>query len=125
MQTALWPATLGYWMDKMLTPMFSDDTVANTRSYFMSYVSGRGAIPALRIGGQPYGILPTTAFSRIAWLTSREIARIPQFAFLQNLSAVLFKIGADWRSMSANASFVGKAGDAHQLLLDIIGLHPA
>lgn len=125
MQTALWPATLGYWMDKMLTPVFSDDTVANTRSFFTSYVSGRGAIPALRIGGQPYGILPTTAFSRMAWLTSREIALIPQFTFLQTLAAVLFKIGADWRNMSANASYVGKAGDAHQLLLDIIGLHPA
>ncbi len=125
MQTALWPATLGYWIDKMLTPVFSDDTVANTRSFFTSYVSGRGPIPALRISGQPYGILATTAFSRMAWLTSREAALLPQFSFLQNLAAVLFKIGADWRNMSANASFVGKAGDAHQLLLDIIGLHPA
>ena len=25
MQRALWPATLGYWMDKMLTPVFGDD----------------------------------------------------------------------------------------------------
>ena len=25
MQRALWPATLGYWMDKMMTPVFGDD----------------------------------------------------------------------------------------------------
>ena len=127
MHTALWPATLGYWMDKMLTPVFSDDTVANTRWFLTSYVSGRGAIPALRIGGQPYGILPTTAFSRIGWLAASRTTTAfnPQLAFLGNLAGVLFKVSADWRTMSGNASFVGKAGDAHQLLLDIIGLHPA
>ena len=58
MQRALWPATLGYWMDKMMTPVFGDDTVAATRWFFTSYVSGRGPVPAIRIGGQPYGILP-------------------------------------------------------------------
>ena len=125
MQTALWPATLGYWMDKMLTPVFSDETVANTRVFFTSYVSGRGAIPALRIGGQPYGILPTTAFSRMAWLTNRKNRLVPQPGFLQDLAAVLSSIGKDWSDMSANASYVGKAGDAHQLLLDILALHPA
>ena len=68
MQRALWPATLGYWMDKMMTPVFGDDVVEATRDFFTRYVSGRGALPALRIGGQPYGVLPTTAFSRIGWI---------------------------------------------------------
>ncbi len=127
MNCALWPATLGYWMDKMLTPVFSDAAVENTRWFFTSYVSGRGAVPALRIGKQPYGILPTTAFSRIAWLNQNRIAGIrdPRSAYLANLASILSKIGADWKAMSTQASFVGKAGDAHQLLLDIIGLHPA
>ncbi len=125
MQTALWPATLGYWMDKMLTPVFSDETVANTHAFFTSYVSGRGAIPALRIGGQPYGILPTTAFSRIAWFQGDNTRIVPQLRFLQALASVLSAIGKDWSNMSANAAFVGKAGDAHQLLLDILALHPA
>ena len=58
MQRALWPATLGYWMDKMMTPVFGDDAVEATRDFFTRYVSGRGALPALRIGGQPYGVLP-------------------------------------------------------------------
>ena len=38
--------------------------VAATREFFTRYVSGRGPLPALRIGAQPYGILPTTAFDR-------------------------------------------------------------
>ena len=70
MQRALWPATAGYWMDKMLTPVFDDEIVAQARWFFANHVRGRGAVPAVRIGGQAYGILPTTAFSRIAWLAT-------------------------------------------------------
>jgi hypothetical protein len=129
-QGALWPATLGYWMDKLLTPIFSDATLENTRWFFTSFVSGRGAIPAIRIGEQPYGVLPTTAFSRMRWNAGRKpiagtVASPSQLTFLGNLWQILRKIDADWTLLSAQASYVGKAGDAHQLLLDIIGLHPA
>lgn len=124
MQRALWPATIGYWMDKLLAPVFTDDTIANTRWYFTNYVSGRGAVPAIRVGRQPYGILPTTAFSRIAWLDP-ERAAFGQLAFLRQLRSILQIADADWTNFSAGPAYVGKAGDAHQLLLDIIGLHPA
>jgi hypothetical protein len=130
-QCALWPATLGYWMDKLLTPIFSDTTLNNTRWFFTSFVSGRGAIPAIRIADQAYGILPTTAFSRMRWdaggrkPTPGTLASPSQVTFLGNLWQILRKLDADWTSLSAQASYVGKAGDAHQLLLDIIGLHPA
>jgi hypothetical protein len=131
MQRALWPATLGYWMDKLLAPVFSDDTVASTRWFFTNYVSGRGAVPAIRIGNQPYGILPTTAFSRIASLKGElppaGLAAFSrgQIPFLAALYAILRSVDSDWTSMSASVSHVGKPGDAHQILLDIIGLHPA
>jgi hypothetical protein len=127
MQCALWPATLGYWMDKLLTPVFGDTTVDNTRWFFTSYVSGRGPVPAIRIGEQPYGILPTTAFSRMNWGKFEPApALVPSRAvFLGNLWQILRKLDTDWTTLSAQPSYVGKTGDAHQLLLDIIGLHPA
>jgi hypothetical protein len=132
MQRALWPATLGYWLDKMLTPLVDDDTVASARWFFSTYVSGRGSVPALRIGRQPYGILPTTAFSRIGWLAPRgdrrEVALLGAGAeqrFLAELLKLLREIDGDWTAMSAGAAYVGKSGDAHQMLLDIIGLQPA
>ncbi len=128
-QCALWPATLGYWMDKLLTPVFGDATVKNTRWFFTSFVSGRGAVPPIRIGDQPYGILPTTAFSRMRWDARNPIggtvASPSQVLFLGDLWQILRKFDVDWTALSAQASFVGKAGDAHQLLLDIVGLHPA
>jgi hypothetical protein len=128
MQRALWPATLGYWMDKMLTPIFDDAAVDDTRWFFTQYVSGRGAVPAIRIGGQPYGILPTTAFSRIRWVDPPIEPAGPldsRRAFLARLLALLRTIDEDWTTMSNGVSFVGKPGDAHQTLLDILGLHPA
>jgi hypothetical protein len=128
MQRALWPATLGYWMDKMLAPVFSDDTVEQTRWFLTQFVSGRGSAPAVRIGGQPYGILPTTAYSRIAWLGEEGRVRAVNpgsHAFLTRLLALLNAFHADWQAMSDGAAYVGKPGDAHQTLLDVVGLHPA
>ena len=129
MQRAVWPATLGYWMDKMLAPVFSDAAVANTRWFYTHFVSGCGPVPAIRIGGQPYGILPTTAFSRIRWLDERSLFRPdPQLAFLRELFTILRAVDADWTTMAANAAYVGKDNDtrdAHQLLLDVVGLHPS
>ena len=129
MQRALWPATVGYWMDKLLTPVFSDDAVANTRWFFSQYVSGRGAVPAMRIGGQPYGILPTTAFSRIRWLDPKQRGQPgwndPQLNYLRPLYAILRAVDADWTNMSAGNAHVGGTGDAHQILLDIVGLNPS
>src|SRR5262249_19333589 len=69
----------------------------------------------------------TTAFSRMAWLTPNRFAGrfSPQMAFLATLADILAKIGADWNALRGQVSYVGKPGDAHQLLLDIVGLHPA
>jgi hypothetical protein len=122
MQRALWPATLGYWLDKLLAPTFSDQTVAELRSYFSSYVRGRGALPAIRIGAQAYGVLPTTAFSRIGWLGQARAGSGP--AVLAGLLGVLRLVQADWAGLAQGVSRVGSSGDAHQILLDILGLHP-
>ena len=132
MQAALWPATLGYWMQTLFTPnpgtspIFPDDVIAQTRSFFTSYVSGRGAVPAIRIGGQPYGVLPVTAFSRIQWYSGTgELSASISPSFLGSLYDLLRQIDADWASLSQNAAFVGKAGDPHQTLLDILALEPS
>lgn len=121
MQIALWPGTLGYLMKTLLAPVFSAPDIAATRSFFTRYVSGRGPLPALRIGNQPYGILPVTAFDRITWFTTRADA-----GFLGQLYQILKRIDDDWKPLAAQLSYVGKpGGDPHQILLDVLGLHPA
>jgi hypothetical protein len=133
MNLALWPATLGYFMDRMMAPVFADATIEQTRDFFTRFVSGRGPIPAIRVGRQPYGILPATAFSRMNWLRPRTdvpiTAPIPTalgfgFGFLARVYATLKKIDEEWANLSRQAAFVGKSGDPHQILLDVVGLHP-
>ncbi len=119
MNAALWPATLGYWMDTQMRPVFDAPAIERVRRHFMDRVSGRGIVPAVRVGRQPYGVLPTTAFSRIDWLKADR--------FLSVLHQVMAALGeAFWRGFGDNAPHVGQAtADAQKLLLDIIGLHPS
>ena len=130
MHMALWPGTLGYMMRTMLAPVFTEDDIGATRHFFTRHVSGRGGIPALRVGAQPYGILPVAAFDRITWF-NQDPAR-PRFmpatdvAFLRRLVPILRRIEQDWDALLGQVSFVGKAGaDPQQILLDVLGLHAA
>ena len=120
MQIALWPGTLGYMMRTLLSPVFSDEEIASTRAFFTRYVSGRGPLPALRIGTQPYGLLLTTAFERINWFGLEGRA-----TYLGKLHGILTRIEADWKPLLDRISYIGKrGGDPHQILLDVLGLHP-
>jgi hypothetical protein len=116
-QTALWPATWGYFLQTTLNPIFTAATVEQTRQFFLRNVSGRGPIPAVKIGRQPYGILPTTAFSRLSWPAAATHRR--------SLAKVLAAAAQDWQAATAKVPHLATAtDDAHQLLLDILALHP-
>lgn len=128
MNLALWPATIGYLMDTMLAPVFDDGVVELTRQFFTRFVSGRGMTPALRIGKQPYGILPATAYSRMAWPRQGEInlavgATSSSSAFIGKLHEILMRAFSTWGNLVGRVSQVGQSGDPHQILLDVLGLH--
>ncbi|MGV9267630.1 hypothetical protein ACWDRR_23565 [Kitasatospora sp. NPDC003701] len=115
--TALWPATWGYHLQSMLHPVLTRDVVEQTRLFFLRHVSGRGPVPTARIGRQPYGILPTTAFSRLAWPDTATHRR--------GLHRVLTAAATDWQTATGKVAHLGgRADDAHQHLLDILALHP-
>ena len=132
MQTALWPATFGYWMNTLFTPnpgttsIFRDNVIEQTRAFFTSFVCGRGPLPAIRIGGQPYGILPTTAFSRIQWYQPETgFALALSQNFLGALYNLLRQIDADWTTMSQNAAWVGEGGRSASNVARHPGAHPS
>jgi hypothetical protein len=130
--TALWPATWGNFLRTTLSPIaptapgapppppiLSEQTVARTREFFLKHVSGRGPVPAVKIGRQPYGILPTTAFSRLAWPDSETAAHRRGLHKLLGVAAV------DWQAATGKVTHLGgDHDDAHQALLDILALHP-
>ncbi len=54
---ALWPVTWGYFLFHVLDGVpFAD--IRDARRHFVDHVRPRGHLPVLRIGDQPYGVLP-------------------------------------------------------------------
>lgn len=134
MNTALFPATLGYWLDTQLLPAFEPNTIARIRRHFVERVSGRGPAPIVRIGKQPYGIVATTAFSRMTWMDAlddgnviRAVGRSKDRQFLMTLRDILRTIAQRyWDTLALNAPRVGRRSEKpQQQLLDIMGLHPS
>ncbi|NBQ71084.1 MAG: hypothetical protein EBU46_20535, partial [Nitrosomonadaceae bacterium] len=114
MNEALWPATLGYFMEQMMEPVFSDGTITSTRNYFNRYVLARGTLPAIRIGKQPYGILPAAPFSRMAWINRKlfnddrlEPHISGSFLFFSRLYSLIKKADERWTSLLPQVSYVG------------------
>ncbi len=130
MNTAMWSGTIKYFMESMMTPVFNEQDEQVAHSFFTGFVSGRGSIPAIRIGDQPYGILATNTLSRQNWLFQKgdeNTLSLSQFgnsiSVLQKLNKLLNKVREDFDQFSEQAAHIGKEGDAHQILLDVIGLH--
>ncbi|MBZ9772620.1 hypothetical protein [Mesorhizobium sp. CO1-1-8] len=128
MHEALWPSTLGYWMETLMAPAFDAKTIERTRLFFAANVVAGGGVGTIRIGNQPYGIMPATAFSRMTWLTAPGAG--PLLAadngdrrYLAALRRLIASVEPHWRTMADGVSFVGKPGDPHRTLLDIVGLH--
>ena len=132
MNTALWPATMGYVLESLMEGGFSGDVLLRTREFFNSCVSGRGPIPALRIGNQPYGILATAPFRRLEWMKNIEPGPIlfnlnnQNLAYLNNLYQLLLKIEIYWQNhILDKVPYVAKpTTNPYQQLLDILSLHP-
>jgi hypothetical protein len=131
MNVALWSGTWGYMLDTMMNPIIRRQDIAATRQFFTQFVSGRGTLPAIQIGKQPYGILPTTVYSQMRWFArlGNDIpgttTHVPQGRnFLARLWFILNKIDLTWSDLASQVAHVGKSGgDAHRNLLDVVGLH--
>lgn len=130
MNTVLWPATMGYAMESLMQGGFSEETIAYTRDFFNAFVSGRGPAPAIKIGNQPYGILPTAAFRRLTWTNSDDlflfVRNNSQFLFLNKLYELLMRMEIYWqKNLSPGvAHIIESKTSPYQTLLDVIGLHP-
>ena len=55
---AIWGASFGFYLSEVLRPILSDATVALVRRHVAQYVRPAGPMPTLRIGRQPYGVVP-------------------------------------------------------------------
>jgi hypothetical protein len=121
MNQALWPGTLGYFLEEMMDPFFTKEDISYTKDFFVNYVKGRGTIPAIRKGKQPYGILPITVFSKFIFTSNEDKNKT---AWNNKLLSLLKLLDKTWTELVKNVSHAGKSGDPYALLLDMLGLHP-
>ena len=117
---ALWPATVGYFLETLVAPVADDATVDAVAELFVESVRGLGPLPALRVGGQPYGLLPATALGR--WRPAPD-----DDAEHGRLVRLLRVLAPEWLAATAPGAaravpHVGRAaaGEADQELLDIL-----
>lgn len=80
MNAALWPATWGYFLEHMFAPVASPNAIESARQHFIAWVRACGPQPVLRVGEQPYGLLPVMPLAD--WLPADEDQAIQALAGL-------------------------------------------
>jgi hypothetical protein len=113
MHTTLWPATIEYFMTQMMSPLFTADAV-RIAGLFQSYVRPSGPYPALRLGSQPYGILPAT--SAVNWRTA--------LGKVDGLMNGLHTLSANWLAAAGHAPRVGASGDTGSDVIAVLSQSP-
>jgi hypothetical protein len=139
MNEALWPATIGAYLEEFLPSLVSSDTARRLRTFFRENVSARGWIPAFRVGQQPYGVLTTTAFSKFVPDGGDLLPTLPatgpaglseadkQKRFDILLRDLIAAATADWsRIRAAKVKHVHSPGvtDPQRHFMEILGLAP-
>ena len=113
MNAVLWQATWGYYLLQMLgtgasgeSPL-TDDDIDWAREHFVEYVRPGGPLPALRIGKQPYGVLPVTSLD--AWKPRSGQASPDREAALRDL---LMRLRDLWRRNFDEVPRLGRSPDS-------------
>lgn len=120
MNKALYSGTLGYYLHSMLSEVMSDATIDRVRELFTGYVTGRGPLPAVRVGNQPYGILLTSAFPEWRYQQSESGGH----NFEERMLGVLKYLQKQWQMLKGDLGHIGKGANAGANLLKVLGLQP-
>jgi hypothetical protein len=117
MNRALWPASWGYFLTQMMIgSSLTPDDIKWARQHFTDYVRAAGPLPTLRIGKQPYGVLPVTSLDLWKPKTGGEQGRD---VALKNF---LKKMRDAWRVNVQHVPRLGKSQNPDQDFKDILSM---
>ncbi|HJQ35115.1 MAG TPA: hypothetical protein VJ866_23395 [Pyrinomonadaceae bacterium] len=115
MLRVLWPATLGYFLEQMMDPVFGSGDLRAARDWALAHVRGRGPFPVLRISNAPYGLLPASSLSR--WRASAGSS-----GPAAQLPGALRGLLPFWQAATPRVPRVGRTDDADADLLESLGV---
>lgn len=119
---ALWAPSWGGLLDSVTTISQDNKTLTDAnreqaRVFFRDFVRGRGPVPAIRVGNQPYGILPASATDTL-WNAAND----PLTSGLLNL---LRRLRVKWRQSLDNVPRMDRTDKpVDDTLLEILGSTP-
>ncbi|HKU76826.1 MAG TPA: hypothetical protein VJR02_23145 [Pyrinomonadaceae bacterium] len=118
MNTALWSATWGYFLLQMLgvgkpseigkpieNPL-QDADIDWARNHFIDFVRATGPLPAIRVGRQPYGVLPVTSLAKFTARADEQRDTA--------LAAFLIRMRDIWRRAYPKVPRLGRTADTAQ-----------
>jgi hypothetical protein len=119
MNAVLWPATWGYYLEQIVTGAVPNPDVIlpEARDHFTAHVRARGHLPTVRIGRQPYGILPVCWSARWKSLEGRALDG--------PLMSLLSRMRATWEDSVPNVPRIPGASDPEAALVRLLGMTPS
>src|SRR5260370_30395807 len=117
MLTALWPATLGYFLSQMMASVFTPDQIETARQYVLDNAMPRGPLPAFRVGKTRYGVLPVTSLSRY-----KPNERLTGGSIEPGLVTFLRRLWASWLTSASSAPHMQNTGDPDKELVGLLGM---
>ena len=120
MAAALWPATWGFVLDLLdpSSPQIDPAMIDAVRAFQRDHLRGRGALPVLRVGRQPYGLLPFAGFARTKGaLTGARTAEA-------GLTGLVRKVWPNWLNGTTALPRLTKGRGNAQTVLNIMGHAP-
>jgi hypothetical protein len=119
MNTVLWPGTWGYYLGQIVTGAIPNPDVIlpAARDHFTQHVRARGHFPMLRVGRQPYGILP------VCW--SAQWKSLEGRALDGPLTSLLARMRATWENSLPNVPRIPGAADPEAALVSLLGMTPS
>ena len=120
MQTALWPVTGGYYLEQILaTAQDSSGTATfqeldQARRHFVDFVRQAGPLPALRLGRQPYGLLPVLSLDLLAGTPAGTSRFVRLLRFLRT----------SWKQALGRIPRVQPGEDGAEDLIEVLRMQP-
>jgi hypothetical protein len=129
LQTALWPATGDYLLRHLAPGIVPAAQLGRLAQHFAQNVRGAGPLPAIRIGDQPYGVLPAMKLNGWVAAADDNDGLAEGVAFDQGLHGALTGLRARWLAWALDRQRVPKVSpggaDPDKVLLEILSMQPA